>query len=69
MTNLELGDLVVLTGKGCNQPAPELMAIWTVEHLTPIEPIWDLGLKPKGLQLAGFLHRLAKGSFTERPLR
>lgn len=24
------GDLVVLTGKGCDRPAVELMAIWTV---------------------------------------
>lgn len=24
------GDLVVLTGKGCDRPAPDLMALWTV---------------------------------------
>jgi hypothetical protein len=26
------GDLVLLTGKGCDRPAPELMAIWTVHQ-------------------------------------
>ncbi len=27
------GDLVLLTGKGCDRPAVELMAIWTVIQL------------------------------------
>lgn len=27
------GDLVLLTGKGCDRPAVELMAIWTVVQL------------------------------------
>jgi hypothetical protein len=26
------GDLVVLTGKGCDRPVAELMAIWTVHR-------------------------------------
>uniref|UniRef100_A0A832H2Z8 Uncharacterized protein n=1 Tax=Oscillatoriales cyanobacterium SpSt-402 TaxID=2282168 RepID=A0A832H2Z8_9CYAN len=34
MNSFNVGDLVVLTGEGCNQPAPELMAIWRVERLT-----------------------------------
>lgn len=34
-TPFQVGDQVVLTGGGCNQPAPELMAVWTVERLTP----------------------------------
>lgn len=34
MNSFAVGDLVVLTGGGCNQPASELMAIWTIERLT-----------------------------------
>ncbi|CAA9289243.1 hypothetical protein AVDCRST_MAG92-4168 [uncultured Coleofasciculus sp.] len=32
-----------------------------------IEPIWDLILKTKALQLAGFLLPLAKTDLTEQP--
>lgn len=31
----KVGDLVVLTGEGCNQPARQLMAIWTVKSFAP----------------------------------
>ena len=33
-----------------------------------IEPIWDLILKTKALQLAGFLLPLAKTDFIEQPV-
>lgn len=32
-TSFQPGDLVLLTGKGCDRPAAELMAIWTVVEL------------------------------------
>ena len=30
---IQPGDLVVLTGEGCNRSANELMAIWTVKNV------------------------------------
>lgn len=38
----QIGDLVVLTGGGCHQPKSELMAVWTVEQLTPEHAIVTL---------------------------